>query len=126
MREERLKKNKSIKYETDDLLNKKIEKSSSSNNDAELSSQPINQLSNGLLGWYSVCSSDALKKEELNFFSMYNEPLVLYRDRENIVRCVKDICPHRGASFYGGELNNGQLVCPYHGARFSPQGTCTN
>ena len=50
----------------------------------------------------------------------------MYRDREGIVRCVKDVCPHRGASFLGGEVINGQLVCPYHGARFSSQGSCTN
>ena len=126
MKEESQENNKSFPYENKNLINSDINENKSVNNPEEISSKPINQLSNGLLGWYSVSSSDAVKENKINFFTLYNEPLILYRDRENIVRCVKDICPHRGASFIGGELINGQLVCPYHGARFSSQGSCTN
>ena len=126
MNEENRKKNKTFAYETNNLINSSINGKKSLNNQEEISPKPINQLSNGLLGWYSVSSSDSVKDGDLNFFTMYNEPLILYRDRENIVRCVKDVCPHRGASFLGGEVINGQLVCPYHGARFSSQGSCTN
>ncbi len=88
--------------------------------------RPNNQLSKSLLGWYSVCSSQVLKEGELYHFSMYNEPLILYRDKENTAKCIKDMCPHRGASFQGGELKEGEIVCPYHGARFSTSGECTN
>ena len=126
MKEESQENNQSFPYENKNLINKDINENKSVNTPEEISSKPINQLSNGLLGWYSVSSSDAVKENKINFFTLYNEPLILYRDRENIVRCVKDICPHRGASFIGGELINGQLVCPYHGARFSSQGSCTN
>ena len=42
------------------------------------------------------------------------------------VKCIKDLCPHRGASFIQGKLKEGQLVCPYHGARYSSTGECTN
>tara|TARA_Y100001970_G_scaffold283338_1_gene398208 strand:+ start:1124 stop:2458 length:1335 start_codon:yes stop_codon:yes gene_type:complete len=80
----------------------------------------------GLYGWYSVCTTSELKDGELFFFSMYDEPLILYRDKNKIAKCVKDLCPHRGASFYGGEIVDGELVCPYHGARFSAKGRCTN
>ena len=96
--------------------------------------KPSNQLKNGLLGWYATCRSKDLKEGELNFFTMYNEPLVLYRDENLIARCIKDLCPHRGASFIEsfdkglpkGQMKNGELICPYHGARFSSQGNCTN
>ncbi len=98
------------------------------------SAKPSNQLKNGLLGWYATCRSNDLKEGELNFFSMYNEPLVLYRDENLVARCIKDLCPHRGASFIGnvqkgvpkGQMKKGELICPYHGARFSSQGECTN
>ena len=126
MSDERLKTNKSISFESEEVLSSDFQKDNGLKKDPGIASQPINQLSNGLLGWYSVCPSNGLKTGELHYFSMYNEPLVLYRDEENIVRCVKDLCPHRGASFLGGEVVNGQIVCPYHGARFSPQGRCTN
>ncbi len=126
MKEESQENNKSFPYENKNLINTGINENKTVKDTEEISSKPINQLSNGLLGWYSVASSDSVKENKINFFTLYNEPLILYRDREHIVRCVKDICPHRGASFLGGQLINGQLVCPYHGARFSSQGSCTN
>ena len=90
------------------------------------SHQPSNQLKNGLLGWYAVCSTKELKSSKPYFFTMYNEPLLIYRDKESNLRCIKDLCPHRGASFIGGEIKDGEIVCPYHGARFSSDGACTN
>ena len=36
---------------------------------------------------------------------MYNEPLVIYKDKDSNVRCIKDLCPHRGASFINGEMH---------------------
>ncbi len=92
----------------------------------ETAHKPSNQLSSGLLGWYAVCSTKELKDNKPYFFTMYNEPLVIYRDKESNLRCIKDLCPHRGASFIGGEVIDGEIVCPYHGARFSSDGACTN
>ncbi len=83
-------------------------------------------LTAGLLGWYAVCSSSSLKKEEIYNLSMYNEPIILYRDNKGRARCIKDLCPHRGSSFMGGSIQDGELVCPYHGGRFSSEGECTN
>ncbi len=80
----------------------------------------------GLLGWYAICPSEELKNNTLHYFSLYDEPLVLYRDEHKNVRCIKNICPHRGASFFGGTLSNGVITCPYHGAKFSSEGSCQN
>ena len=85
---------------------------------------PADGLSGRLLGWYAVCTSKTLKKDRLYFFSIFNEALVLYRDRESRALCVKDFCPHRGASFRGGEAVSGEIICPYHGARFSSISEC--
>ena len=126
MNEENGKDNKSFEYETNNLIRSNFNEKESVKELENIAPKPSNQLTNGLLGWYSVSSSESIKEGKLNHFTIYNEPLVLYRDREGIVRCVKDVCPHRGASFLGGEVINGQLVCPYHGARFSSQGSCTN
>lgn len=32
--------------------------------------------------------------------------------------CVEDVCTHDGGPLGEGELRDGQLVCPRHGARF--------
>ena len=61
-----------------------------------------NELKIGLFGWYAICPSKELKKNKLYYFSLYDEPLVLYRDENENVRCIKNICPHRGASFFEG------------------------
>jgi phenylpropionate dioxygenase-like ring-hydroxylating dioxygenase large terminal subunit len=85
-----------------------------------------NELKIGLFGWYAICPSTELKKNKLYYFSLYDEPLVIYRDEKEDVRCIKNICPHRGASFFGGTLLDGVITCPYHGAKFSSGGSCQN
>jgi len=85
-----------------------------------------NELKIGLFGWYAICPSKELKKNKLYYFSLYDEPLVLYRDENENVRCIKNICPHRGASFFEGSLSDGVITCPYHGAKFSSSGSCQN
>ena len=126
MSNEELRQFNSINLAKKAALNSSTEDNTHNNIEEDTSKKPSNQLKGGLLGWYSTCSSKELKEGKLYFFSLYNEPLVLYRDKDSIARCVKDLCPHRGASFLGGEVVNGEIVCPYHGARFSPQGRCTN
>ena len=84
------------------------------------------ELKIGLFGWYAICPSKELKNNKLHYFSLYDEPLVLYRDEKKNVRCIKNICPHRGASFFGGTLSDGIITCPYHGAKFSSSGSCQN
>ena len=84
------------------------------------------ELNIGLYGWYAICPSKELKKNKPHFFSLYDEQLLIYRDEKDNIRCIKNICPHRGASFYGGSILNGEITCPYHGAKFSSEGTCQN
>jgi len=84
------------------------------------------ELEIGIYGWYAICPISELKKNKLYYFSMYDEPLLLFKDENETIRCVKNVCPHRGASFYGGDLKNGELTCPYHGAKFNSEGSCKN
>ncbi len=84
------------------------------------------ELNIGLYGWYAVCPSKELKNNKIHYISIFDEPLALYRDENKNVRCIKNICPHRGASFYGGSIFNGEITCPYHGAKFSSAGSCKN
>ena len=68
------------------------------------------ELTIGLYGWYAIYPSIELKKNKPHYFSLFDVPLLLFRDDRNNVRCIKNICPHRGASFYGGSITNGNYV----------------
>lgn len=52
--------------------------------------------------------------------SYFGTPIVLWRDRGNLVSALIDACPHKGASLSLGRLDGDFIVCPYHGMRFKP------
>ncbi len=115
-----------LKVGNETSLDSNINKSNTPEKLENKSKEPPNQLRKGLLGWYVVGTIKNLEKNKPYSITFYNEPLIIYRDKENNLRCIKDLCPHRGASFIGGEVKGGELVCPYHGAKFSSDGKCTN
>jgi phenylpropionate dioxygenase-like ring-hydroxylating dioxygenase large terminal subunit len=51
-------------------------------------------------------------------------PLVVYRTSEGVV-VAKDLCLHRGAALSLGRMEGDEIVCPYHGFRYSHDGQCT-
>ena len=85
MNEENGKNNNSFEYETNNLIRSTFNEKENVKDLDSIAPKPSNQLTNGLLGWYSVSSSESIKVGKLNHFTIYNEPLVLYRDREGIV-----------------------------------------
>lgn len=52
-------------------------------------------------------------------------PVVLFRKLSGEVVALDERCPHRWAPLSAGNLSGDDLVCPYHGATFSPDGRCT-
>lgn len=50
--------------------------------------------------------------------------LVVYRTPEG-VKVARDLCPHRGVPLTRGTVDDGQLVCMYHGLHFGGDGRCT-
>src|ERR1700756_5681618 len=58
-------------------------------------------------------------------FTLLGERLVAFRDAEG-VSVFKDLCIHRGAALSGGKIENGRLVCPYHGWAYDHSGACVH
>jgi len=50
-------------------------------------------------------------------------PMVFFRDREQQIVAVDDFCPHRGLPLSMGVVEDGELVCGYHGLRMASDGT---
>lgn len=64
--------------------------------------------------WYVGCRSDEVTDKPLGR-QICGEKIVFYRGQENKICAVQDFCPHRGAPLSLGFVENGNLVCGYHG-----------
>ena len=57
---------------------------------------------------------------------LWGEPIVIYRDSAGELVATADVCPHRSVPLSMGKVENGELVCFYHGWRFGKGGECVN
>jgi len=64
--------------------------------------------------WYVACTLGEIESKPLGR-TICNERIAFYRGHEGKVCAVEDFCPHRGAAMSLGYVDNGNLVCGYHG-----------
>ena len=75
--------------------------------------------------WYAVLYSSEVKKGRMTGAVRLGEKLAFWRDASSgEVYCIKDKCPHRGASLSAGKVHNGHAQCPFHGIEFDGSGSC--
>ncbi|ARV59118.1 (2Fe-2S)-binding protein [Nostocales cyanobacterium HT-58-2] len=74
--------------------------------------------------WYPVCFVQDLPKNRPYSFSLYDEPLVLFRNHDGKLVCLVDRCPHRAAKLSDGQITDGKIECFYHGWQFGSDGEC--
>ncbi len=74
--------------------------------------------------WYPVTFLQDFPKDRPYPFSLYDEPLVLFRDSKRQLVCLKDLCPHRAAKLSDGQVIDGKIECLYHGWQFGAEGEC--
>lgn len=72
--------------------------------------------------WYVVARSDELQSHPLGV-RLWQEAIVLYRDRSGVVRAFEDRCPHRQVQLSHGKVWGDRLECSYHGWQFQ-EGRC--
>lgn len=72
--------------------------------------------------WYVACASDALGATPLAR-TIYDTPLVLFRSEGRAV-CLLDRCAHRNVPLSLGAVEEGRLVCGYHGWAYDGAGQC--
>ena len=73
--------------------------------------------------WYVAAWADEIGEAPLAR-RICNEPVVLFRDRQNRVAALLDMCCHRGAPLHMGKVVEEGLQCGYHGLIFDRSGTC--
>jgi len=79
--------------------------------------------------WYFAALSSDLKAGRMARHEIMGEPVVLGRTHGGEVVALRDICPHRAAPLSAGRFarepdGTESVECPYHGWRFSTDGTC--
>ena len=74
--------------------------------------------------WYPVAFVEDLPDDRPYAFTLFDQPLVLFRDAQSQWFCGEDRCPHRAARLSEGRLQDGRLECRYHGWQFGADGTC--
>jgi phenylpropionate dioxygenase-like ring-hydroxylating dioxygenase large terminal subunit len=72
--------------------------------------------------WYIACLSRELRRDAPVARTIYDTPLVLFRDANGRAVCVPDACLHRFAPLSKGAVRDGCLVCPYHGWTYDGDG----
>ena len=90
------------------------------------------RISNGFLGdnyprnmWWVAARVDEITTTPVARWIL-EMPVVLYRTEDGTPVALDDRCPHRWAPLSEGRVEGNQIVCPYHGMRFSSDGMCTH
>src|SRR6266545_2481228 len=73
--------------------------------------------------WHPVAWSTDVADEPVGV-TLLDEDLVIYRTSGGVV-VARDLCLHRGSRLTLGWLDSDELVCRYHGWRYSVDGRCT-
>lgn len=74
--------------------------------------------------WYPVTFVQDLFEDKPYSFSLYDEPLVIFRNSAGRLVCLKNLCPHRAAKLSDGQIIDGKVECLYHGWQFGTDGEC--
>lgn len=74
--------------------------------------------------WYFVCEAKELERGQSLCTSLWDQPIVVFRDGSGELGALLDRCPHRNVPLSGGEVEAEGLRCPYHGWRFGRDGHC--
>ena len=72
--------------------------------------------------WLAVAISDEVKETPVKV-KVLGEDVVLWRSLSGL-RAFRDLCIHRGTALSLGQVEEGTLVCAYHGWRYDAGGQC--
>ena len=77
-------------------------------------------------GWFSLCSSNSVKKGQVIEVDAFGEKLAVFRGQDGKVGVLDVYCPHLNANLAGGKVIGNHLVCPFHAWEFNTDGNCAH
>ena len=76
-------------------------------------------------GWFCLGLSREIRPGTVASRRLAGQELVVYRTRAGLLRVTRPYCPHLGAHLgAGGTVDGDEIVCPFHGFAFAPDGAC--
>ncbi len=76
--------------------------------------------------WYVVALSEQLQTKNVLQRTVLDEWLAIFRGADGQPVALRDRCLHRNTRLSEGNVNQGQLQCPYHGWQYDQTGQVTN
>ncbi|WP_063127841.1 Rieske (2Fe-2S) protein [Nocardia fusca] len=73
--------------------------------------------------WYAFAASRAVRSGRPFGTTVHGIEIVAWRDRDGALRVGPGACPHLGAPLATGHVENGTLICRWHGLRIRADGT---
>ncbi|MDA0672842.1 MAG: aromatic ring-hydroxylating dioxygenase subunit alpha [Cyanobacteria bacterium] len=86
----------------------------------------LRELGINLNHWYAVARSTELTPDKPLGVTLWQQGIVLFRDRDGVAQALEDRCPHRQVQLSSGEVVDGEVECIYHGWRFNAAGACSH
>jgi len=73
--------------------------------------------------WYVVAASQEVGQQPIGV-TLWQQAIVLYRDRQGVIHALEDSCPHRYVKLSDGKVVNDNVECAYHGWQINAEGQC--
>jgi nitrite reductase/ring-hydroxylating ferredoxin subunit len=73
--------------------------------------------------WTAVAGEDEISCGVLTLVDLNGVPVLLTRSDDGEIVALADRCTHRGGPLHQGTLENGCIVCPWHGSHFAMDGS---
>jgi len=67
--------------------------------------------------WISVFSVDDIENGHHRVVDIADTEVVIFKV-DNDFFAIENVCSHDGGEIASGDLENGEIICPRHGARF--------
>jgi phenylpropionate dioxygenase-like ring-hydroxylating dioxygenase large terminal subunit len=77
------------------------------------------------MSWYVVAEKNEINSKKPYKVTVWGKDYVIWKTSQTTYTALEDVCPHKGAAFSVGTIENGRIVCPYHGYEFDQIGNLT-
>lgn len=74
--------------------------------------------------WYAVLQTAEVERGAIVARTRLGDELVFWRDSNDAMVVMRDVCPHRQAKLSPGKLVDGNIQCHFHGFQYDRSGAC--